>query len=192
MNPKVDFFFTKSSKWQQEFALLRSFALETALVEELKWGCPCYTLDGKNIFLIHGFKDYCAILFMKGALMKDGKKLLIQQTENVQSARQFRFENILQITKSEKIIKRYFAEAIQIEKEGIKLPPKQIQELPFEEELVIYLAQNPRFKEAFLSLTPGRQRGYNLFIAAAKQTATKTARIKKYETKILAGMGLND
>lgn len=191
-NPKVDFFFTKAKSWQQEYAILREICLSTELEEELKWGVPCYTLDKKNVVLIHGFKDYCALLFHKGALIKDKEGLLIQQTENVQAARQLRFTSLKEITKSKIVIKEYIQQAIQIEKEGIKVPMKKTTEFAVPEEFAAILKSNAKLKKAFEALTPGRQRGYLLFFSQAKQSKTREARVEKYIPHILAGKGIDD
>ena len=192
MNPKVDFFFDKATQWQKEFEKLRAIALETELVEDLKWGCPCYTYDGKNIFLIHGFKDYCALLFFKGALMKDPENILIQQTENVQVARQIRFTDVQQIIDLEKILRAYIFEAVEIEESGAKVEMKKTKEFEMPEEFQQQLDQNHDLKEAFQALTPGRQRAYLLYFSSAKQSKTRTSRIEKCIPEILNGKGLND
>lgn len=191
MNPKVEFFF-KKPKWQEEFSMLRTIALECGLTEELKWGQPCYTLGKTNIVLIHGFKDYCALLFFKGALLKDPKQILIQQTENVQAARQLRFTSIQQIVKLKATIKAYIKEAIAVEKSGVKVPMKKTKEFTMPGEFKHALTEIPGLKKAFQALTPGRQRGYLLYFASAKQAATRQARVEKYVDRILAGKGLED
>lgn len=192
MNPKVDFFFDKAKQWQKEFEKLRAIALDTGLEEELKWGCPCYTYQEKNIFLIHGFKEYCAILFFKGALLNDTDNILIQQTENVQAARQIRFTGLKEIVDLEKVIKTYMYEALEVEKSGIKVPMKKTKEFEMPEEFQNRLDKNPLLKEAFEGLTPGRQRAYLLYFSSAKQSRTREARIEKYIPEILNGKGLND
>ncbi|KIC62895.1 YdeI/OmpD-associated family protein [Chryseobacterium taiwanense] len=192
MNPKVDFFFNKAQQWQKEFEKLRAIALETQLVEELKWGCPCYTYEGKNIFLIHGFKEYCALLFFKGALMKDPENILIQQTENVQASRQIRFTEIQQIIDLEKVLKEYMFEAVEIEESGAKVEMKKTREFEMPEEFQKKLDENQELKEAFESLTPGRQRAYLLYFSSAKQSKTRESRIEKYIPEILNRKGLND
>lgn len=192
MNPKADFFFNKATQWQKEFKELRAIALETELVEDLKWGCPCYTYEEKNIFLIHGFKEYCALLFFKGALMKDPENILIQQTENVQAARQIRFTNLQQIIDLKEIIKSYLFEAIEVEESGAKIKMKKTKEFEMPEEFQQKLDENPELKEAFEALTPGRQRAYLLYFSSAKQSKTRAARIEKYIPEILNGKGLND
>jgi uncharacterized protein YdeI (YjbR/CyaY-like superfamily) len=192
MNPKVDFFFDKAKQWQKEFEKLRAIALDTGLEEELKWGCPCYTYQEKNIFLIHGFKEYCAILFFKGALLNDTDNILIQQTENVQAARQIRFTSLKEIVDLEKVIKTYMYEALEVEKSGIKVPMKKTKEFEMPEEFQKRLDENLLLKEAFEGLTPGRQRAYLLYFSSAKQSKTREARIEKYIPEILNGKGLND
>jgi uncharacterized protein YdeI (YjbR/CyaY-like superfamily) len=192
MNPKVDFFFTKAKKWKQEYEQLRKIILDCDLVEELKWGQPCYMFEKKNIVLIHGFNEYCALLFFKGALLKDAKKILIQQTENVQAARQIRFTSIKEINKLEKTIKAYVYEAVKIEEAGLKVPLKKTKEFKMPEEFKQKLDKNGALKKAFYELTPGRQRGYLLFFASAKQAKTREARIEKHTQDILDGKGLTD
>ena len=192
MNPKVDFYFIKANKWQEEIEQLRTIALDCGLTEQLKWGCPCYTLQKSNIVLIHGFKDYCALLFMQGALLKDKKKILVQQTENVQSARQIRFTTVEDILKNKSLIKSYIQEAIALDKAGLKIELKKTTEYKIPEEFKVMLDDMPELKKAFQALTPGRQRGYLLFFAAPKQAKTREARIEKYLQQILNGKGLDD
>ena len=192
MNPKVDWYFVKNKKWQEEIEHLREIALACGLNEELKWGCPCYTLDDNNIVLIHVFKDYCAYLFFKGVLLKDPKKILIQQTANVQVARQIRFTNVKEIVKLKTALKGYIKNAIEVEKAGVKAPLKKTKEFEMAEEFKTKLDENPKLKTAFKALTPGRQRGYLLFFSSAKQSATREARVKKCMPKILSGKGLDD
>jgi uncharacterized protein YdeI (YjbR/CyaY-like superfamily) len=192
MNSKVDFYFAKSKKWQEELEQLRTIALECKLEEELKWGCPCYTMDGANIVLIHEFKDYCAYLFFKGAILKDPKKILVQQTKNVQSARQIRFTGLADITKMKSTLKTYIKEAIAIEKAGLKVELKKTNEFEMPDEFKAALKDSAQFKKAFYSLTPGRQRAYLLYFSSAKQVQTREARIEKYYDKILSGKGLDD
>ena len=192
MNPKVDFFFDKPSKWQKEYRLLREIALDCGLNEELKWGQPCYTFQKKNIVLIHGFKEYCAYLFFKGALLKDDAHILIQQTEHVQSPRQVRFTNVKEIAKLQKTLKAYIHEAIEVEKAGLKVKLKKTSEYPIPEEFQNRLDKNKALKTAFNALTPGRQRGYLFYFSQAKQTQTRESRIEKYIPQILEGKGLND
>ena len=192
MNPKVDWFFTKAKAWQDEYDRLRMIALGCGLTEELKWGCPCYTFEDSNIVLIHGFKEYCAFLFFKGALLKDPNSILIQQTENVQAARQIRFTNIEEIVKLESTLKAYIKEAIKVEKAGLKVPLKKASEFSMPEEFKNVLDATPKLKKAFYALTPGRQRGYLLYFSAAKQPKTRESRVEKYVKKILDGKGLED
>lgn len=192
MNPKVDFFFNKAGQWQTEFEKLRTIALKTELTEDLKWGCPCYTYEGKNIFLIHGFKEYCALLFFKGALMKDAENILIQQTENVQAARQIRFTNLQQIIDLEHILNDYIFEAVEIEESGVKVEMKKTNEFSVPEEFAQKLNENPELQKAFETLTQGRQRAYLLYFSSAKQPKTRISRIEKYISEILNGKGLND
>ncbi len=192
MNPKVEFFFSKAKQWQEEYRKLRMITLDCDLTEELKWGCPCYTIDGKNIVLIHGFKEYCALLFMKGALFKDPNGILIQQTENVQSARQIRFTNVQEIIEMESILKAYINEAIVVEKEGLQVEFKKATEFSMPDEFQIKLDENSELEIAFYALTPGRQRGYLLYFSAPKQSKTRASRVEKYTQHILDGKGLND
>lgn len=192
MNPKVDFFFNKTGQWQKAFEKLRTIALKTELTEDLKWGCPCYTYEGKNIFLIHGFKEYCALLFFKGALMKDAENILIQQTENVQAARQIRFTNLQQIIDLEHVLNDYIFEAVEIEESGVKVEMKRTNEFSVPEEFAQKLNENPELQKAFEALTPGRQRAYLLYFSSAKQPKTRISRIEKYTPEILNGKGLND
>ncbi len=191
-NPKVDFYFNKAKKWQQEQEKLRVIALDCGLAEELKWGCPCYTLNGTNIVLIHAFKDYCAFLFFKGSLLKDPHGILIQQTENVQVARQIRFTSLMQIVEMEATIKAYIHEAIEVEKAGLKVELKKTAEFNMPDEFQHKLDAIPALKTAFEALTPGRQRGYLLYFSSAKQSATRQARVEKYMPQILNGKGLDD
>ena len=190
-NPKVDFFFNKPKKWQVEVRKLRTIALDTELVEELKWGCPCYTLNGTNVVLIHAFNDYCAFLFLKGALLKDPKKILIQQTENVQSARQIRFTSVKEIAGLKSVLKTYIKQAIEVEKAGLKVEFKKTPG-PIPEEFQKQLDGSAALKKAFEALTPGRQRAYILFFSSAKQSATREARVAKCKPQILKGKGLDD
>ena len=192
MNPKVDFFFKKAKAWQEEYEKLRRIILDLPLTEELRWGKPCYTFEKNNIVLIHGFKDYCALLFFKGALLKDAKGILIQQTENVQAARQIRFTNIREILELEPILKTYIYEAIEVEKAGLEVNYKKVSEFKIPEEFQNELNNNPALKRAFASLTPGRRRGYILYFSGAKQSKTREARVKKCMRKILNGKGLDD
>ena len=192
MNPKVDWFFTKPSKWQEEYEKLRMIVLDCGLTEELKWGCPCYTLKESNIVLIHGFKEYCALLFFKGVLLKDAKHILIQQTENVQAGRQIRFTNLKEITEKEKILKAYIFEAVEVEKAGLKVKMKKTADYKMPEEFQNKLNKIPALKTAFHALTPGRQRGYLYYFSQAKQSKTREQRIEKYMKQILSGKGLDD
>ena len=190
-NPKVEFFFKKGN-WQEEFEKLRTIVLGCDLTEELKWGCPCYTFEKRNIVLMHGFKEYCALLFFKGALLKDPEGILIQQTDNVQSARQIRFTGAREIVKMKKTLKAYIREAIEVEKAGAKVNLKQTAEFKMPAEFKSRLEEDPVLKKAFSSLTPGRQRGYLLYFATPKQSKTRAARVEKYSQQILNGKGLND
>jgi uncharacterized protein YdeI (YjbR/CyaY-like superfamily) len=192
MNPKVDWFFNKAKQWKEEYEKLRVLALDCGVTEELKWGCPCYTFENKNIVLIHGFKEYCALLFFKGALLNDADNLLIQQTKNVQAARQVRFTRVREIDELKDILKRYIREAIEVEKAGTKMNFKKTTEFNMPEEFQIKLKANPKLKTAFNALTPGRQRGYLLYFSSAKQSKTREARIEKYILQILEGNGLED
>lgn len=191
-NPKVDWFFDKDTQWKEAYAALRKIVLDTGLTEELKWGCPCYTHDGKNVVLIHGFKEYCALLFMKGALLQDAKKILIQQTENVQSARQLRFTSKQQIVKMAATIKAYIYEAIEVEKSGLKVELKKTTEYNVPEEFQQQLDKMPKLKKAFDALTPGRQRAYLFHFSQPKLSKTRVARVEKYIPQILEGRGLDD
>ena len=191
-NPKVDFYFTKAKLWQKELVKLRKIILDCPLTEELKWGVPCYTLQNSNVVLIHVFKDYCAILFIKGALLKDANNILVQQTENVQAARQIRFTSLQQIVDMEPIIKAYILEAIAVEKAGLKVEFKKTTEFSMPEEFINKLEEVPGLQDAFDALTPGRQRAYLLHFSAAKQAKTRIARIDKYTPQILSGKGLDD
>ncbi|HTL06860.1 MAG TPA: DUF1801 domain-containing protein [Chitinophagaceae bacterium] len=192
MNPKVDFFFEKEKKWQKEVTLLRTLVLECGLTEEVKWGCPCYTFQDTNLVLIHSFKEYCALLFFKGALLNDSEGILVQQTENVQSARQLRFTSVDQIKKMTPVIKAYIYEAIEVEKAGLKVKLKKTTEFPMPDEFREQLNSKKTLKKAFDALTPGRQRGYLLHFSSAKQATTRMARIEKCIPLIMEGKGLND
>lgn len=192
MNPKVDFFFSKTEKWQEAYNKLRSIVLECGLAEELKWGVPCYTVQNSNVVLIHGFKEYCALLFHKGALLNDSNAILIQQTENVQSARQIRFANVQEIIEQEKILKAYIYEAIEVEKAGLKVELKKSSEFKMASEFQTKLDENATLKTAFEALTPGRQRAYLLYFSAPKQAKTRETRVEKCIQDILDGKGLND
>ena len=192
MNQKVNWFFEKDTKWQKEYQKLRTIIHDCGLTEELKWGCPCYTFQSDNIVLIHGFKDYCALLFHKGVLLNDSNKILIQQTENVQSARQIRFTYIDEINQLEKTIRAYIFEAIEVEKAGLEVNMKKTADYEIVEELELAFKNDPDFKTAFNSLTPGRQRGYLLYFSQAKQSKTREERIKKLMPKIFEGKGHNE
>ena len=191
-NPKVDFFFSKGKPWQAEFEKLRTIILDCGLTEELKWGVPCYTFEKSNIVLIHGFKEYCAILFVKGVLLKDTKGVLIQQTENVQAARQIRFTQVREIVALEATLKAYILEAIEVEKAGLKVNYKTAAEYSMPEEFINKLEAVPGLQDAFEALTPGRQKGYLYFFSAPKLSKTREARIEKYVPQILNGKGIND
>lgn len=192
MNPKVDWYFVKNKQWTEELERLRTICLASKLTEELKWGCPAYTLDESNVVLIHCFKEYCALLFFKGALMSDPDGLLIRQTKNVQSARQMRFTSAAEITKMKAIIKSYIQEAIRVEKSGEKVKLKTTEEFAVPEEFEYRLSKNAALKKAFRALTPGRQRAYLFYFSSAKKSETREARIDKYEKQILKGKGLDD
>ena len=192
MNPKVDFYFRKEKKWQAEIEQLRTIILDCQLTEELKWGVPCYMSQKSNIVLIHVFKEYCALLFFNGALLKDAKGILIQQTENVQAARQVRFTNVQEIVEMESILKAYIHEAVEVEKAGLKVNYKKATEFSIPDEFQNKLDENPVLDTAFYALTPGRQRAYLLYFSAPKQSKTREARVEKYTQQILNGKGLND
>jgi len=189
---QVDAFMARAGKWKEEFEKLRKIILGTGLDEELKWGQLCYSYKGKNIVLIHGFKEYCAMLFFKGSLLKDPKHILIQQTENVQAARQARFTSVQEVDKAASILKAYIKEAIEVEKSGREVKLKKTEDYAMPEELKEKLDENPALKTAFNSLTPGRQRGYIFYFSQAKQSETRKARIEKYTKQILKGRGFND
>ena len=192
MNPKVDFYFNKAKKWQEEFEKLRMIILDCGLTEELKWGCPCYTFEKTNIVLIHGFKEYCALLFFKGALLNDANGILIQQTKNVQAARQIRFTNVREIVKMKPVLKAYIYEAIEVEKAGLKVNLKKTTEFKIPEEFQSQLEEIPTLKTAFYALTPGRQRAYLFYFSQPKQSKTRESRVEKCLQQILNGKGLND
>jgi uncharacterized protein YdeI (YjbR/CyaY-like superfamily) len=201
MNPKVEFFFDKAQRWQTEFEKLRMIVLDCGLIEELKWGCPCYTsptvLSGRafqksNIVLIHGFKEYCALLFFKGALLNDPNGILIQQTKNVQAARQIRFTNVREIVKMGRILKSYIYEAIEVERAGLKVKLKKTEEFIIPEEFQNKLDKSSALKKAFDALTPGRQRAYIFYFSQPKQFKTRKSRVEKYIRQILKGKGLDD
>ena len=192
MNSKVDFFFNKTSQWKEEFEQLRMIILDCWLTEELKWGQPCYTFQGKNIILIHGFKEYCAVLFFKGALLNDPESILIQQTANVQAGRQVRFTGVKEIVKRAPTLKAYIYEAIEVEKAGLKVKLKKTSDYNMPGEFKNKLDKNLALKNAFNELTPGRQRAYLFYFSQPKQSKTRESRIEKYMKRILEGKGLND
>ncbi|MFD2521794.1 YdeI/OmpD-associated family protein [Emticicia soli] len=191
-NPKVDFFFEEDSKWQQIYKALRIIMLDCQLSEELKWGAPCYTFQKSNVVLIHGFKEYCALLFFKGALLSDAESILVQQTTNVQAGRQVRFTNMKEVTSLKPVLKTYIYEAIEIEKAGLKVELKKTTDFDVPEEFEQKLKEVPRLRTAFEALTPGRQRAYLFYFSQAKQAKTRIARVEKYMPKILDGKGLED
>ena len=192
MNPKVDWYFNKAEKWQEEIKKLRMIILDCQLTEELKWGVPCYTFQKSNIVLIHVFKEYCALLFFKGALLNDANGILIRQTKNTQAGRQIRFTNFREIVEMETILKAYIYEAIEVEKTGLKVNFKKTTEFNVPEEFQNKLDEIPALTEAFDALTPGRQRAYILYFSAPKQSKTRESRIEKCMQQILNGKGLND
>ena len=192
MNPKVDFYFTKAPNWQEELEKLRMILLEIGLNEELKWGVPCYTFQKSNLVLIHAFKEYCALLFFKGALLNDANGILVQQTENVQAARQIRFSSVREIVEMEPILKAYVYEAIEVEKAGLKVPLKKTTEFIVSEEFRKKFDEIPALKTAFNALTPGRQRAYLLHFSQPKQSKTRESRVEKCIPQILNGKGLDD
>jgi uncharacterized protein YdeI (YjbR/CyaY-like superfamily) len=192
MNPRVTSAHSKEKRWSAEYAALRQLCLAAGLNEEMKWGQACYDLDGSNVVLIHGFKDHCALLFIKGALLKDPEGILIQQTRNVQAARQIRFASLADINKRKAAVKAYIEEAIALEKSGAKVNMKSVAQFDVPEEFQKRLDDDPELAEAFHSLTPGRQKGYLLYFGGAKQSATRTARVEKHAPRILKGLGLDD
>ena len=192
MKPEVDAFLKRQDKWRAEFEKLRGILLASGLTEELKWGHPCYALDGKNVALIHGFKEYCAVLFTKGALLRDPEGVLVQQTRNVQAARQIRFTSLKELNKLEKTVKAYVHEAIELERAGAKVRLKRTEDFELPEEFRAKLARNAKLKAAFAALTPGRQRAYILHFSQPKLAATRAARVEKHMRRILDGRGLND
>jgi uncharacterized protein YdeI (YjbR/CyaY-like superfamily) len=192
MNHKVDEFMSRAEKWKESFEKLRTIVLGCQLTEEFKWGVPCYTFQDKNIVLLHGFKDYCAILFVKGLLLNDDKGILITQTENTQASRQARFTDVQEIIELEPILKAYIDQAVEVEKAGLKVPFKKTVEFTIPEEFQSRLDENPALKTAFASLTPGRQRGYLLYFSAPKQSKTRESRVEKAMQSILNGKGLDD
>lgn len=192
MNPKVDFYFDKAEKWKKEIEKLRTIVLDCGLTEELKWGCPCYTFQETNVVLIHTFKEYCALLFFKGALLNDPNGILVQQTKNVQAARQIRFTHLKEIVQQERILKTYLYEAIEVERAGLKVKLKKTSDFRIPEEFQKKLNKMPALKKAFEALTPGRQRAYIFYFSQAKQSKTREARVEKYVPQILDGKGLDD
>lgn len=192
MNPDVEWFFAKATPWQEAYTHLRKIALDCGLTETLKWGHPCYTCEEKNILLIHGFKRYCAFLFINGALLQDAEAILVQQTDNVQAARQVRFTSTAQIQQMALVLKAYIREAIALQKAGVKVAMKSTREFSIPEEFRLVLEDMPELKTAFDALTPGRQRSYLLYFSAPKQAKTREARIEKYLDKILQGKGMDD
>jgi uncharacterized protein YdeI (YjbR/CyaY-like superfamily) len=192
VNSQVDRYFGKAKRWQAEFEKLRTIILDCGLSEDFKWGNPCYSFEKRNIVLIHGFKEYCALLFFKGALLKDPKGILVQQTENVQATRQIRFTSLREIVKLNTTLKAYIREAIEVEKSGAKVKFKKTTEFKMPEEFQNKLAEKPALKTAFRALTPGRQRAYLLYFSAAKQSKTRESRVAKYVQQILNGKGLDD
>lgn len=192
MNPKVDFYFDEAKKWQKEQEELRQIALDCQLTEELKWGSPCYTFQNTNVVLIHAFKDYCAFLFFKGALLSDTDNLLIRQSENVQAGRQIRFTNLQEILDQKSILKTYIYQAIEVEKAGLKVQLKKTKEFEIAEEFQKKLDENSKLETAFKALTPGRQRAYLLYFSSAKQSKTRESRVEKCIDQILDGKGLDD
>lgn len=192
MNPKVDWFFEKETAWKAAYGKLREILLECEVREELKWGCPCYTVGGKNVVLIHGFQEYCALLFHKGALLRDEERLLVQQTENVQAARQMRFRGVEEVEKRARVVRRYVEEAVELERAGVKVALKKTAEFAVPEEFAVKLKEMPELRVAFEKLTPGRQRGYLLYFGGAKQSKTRGERVEKCVERILEGRGLED
>ena len=191
-NPKVDKFISRAGKWHEEFKKLRTIILDCGLTEELKWGCPCYTLENRNVVLMHGFKEYCALLFFKGALMNDNEGILVQQTRNVQAGRQIRFTNVREITGMKSVLKDYINNAIEVEKSGLKVKMKKTSDYKVPEELQYKLDKIPELRKAFYALTPGRQRGYIYYFSQPKLSNTREARVEKYMKHIIDGKGLND
>ena len=192
MNPKVDGYLSRNPQWQEELKELRRIVLLSPLTEDLKWGVPCYTLQNANVVMLHVFKEYCAILFVKGSLLGDPARVLITQTENVQAARQLRFTSVKEVLEKELLLGAYLAEAIDLEKSGAKVEFKATKEFPVPEEFQAELEGDPSLKAAFEGLTPGRQRGYLLYFAGAKQSKTRESRIEKCRPRIMAGQGLDD
>jgi|SRR5262245_16140501 len=191
-NPKVDGYLRREKRWREEFEKLRMIVLDCGLKEELKWGCPCYTFEKRNIVLIHGFKEYCALLFFKGALLKDANGFLIQQTKNVQAARQIRFTSAQEIVKMKTVLKAYIKQAIEVEKAGLKVNFKKSADFNIPEEFQYRLDKIPALKAAFEALTPGRQRAYLFYFSAPRQSKTRESRVEKCLPQILIGEGLSD
>ncbi len=192
MNPKVDEFISKGQKWQGEFEKLRTIALDCLLTEELKWGNPCYTFQKSNIVIIQGFKEYCALMFFKGALLKDANHILIKMGKHTQAGRQIRFTNVQEIEEMEPILKAYIYEAIEVEKAGLEVKYKKTSDYKIPEEFQKKLDEIPALKRAFEALTPGRQRAYIIYFSQPKQSKTRESRVEKSVQQILAGKGLND
>lgn len=192
MNPKVDAFLSKAKKWREEMEMLREICLDSQLTEELKWGQPCYTFQGSNVTIIGAFKEHCALSFFKGALLKDPDGILVSPGENTRAVRMIKFTDVQQIAEMEPIVKAYINEAIEVERAGLKVDFKKDAEIPFPEELLAKLDENPALKAAFEALTPGRQRAYVLYFSSAKQSKTRVARIERHTPRILDGKGLND
>jgi uncharacterized protein YdeI (YjbR/CyaY-like superfamily) len=192
LNPKVDAFIGRATQWQAEYIKMRQIVMDCGLTEDLKWGVPCYTVNGKNVIIIHGFKEYCAFLFIKGALMQDLKGIFIQQTENVQAARHVRFTSVDEIEELTPTLKAYILEAVEVEKSDLKVEFKKTTDFPMAEEFKARLDEDPALQSAFNALTPGRQRAYLLFFSTPKQSQTRAARVEKSIPQILAGKGLND
>jgi len=192
MNSKVDEFLSTAEKWQAEFEKLRAIVLDCGLTEEFKWGKPCYTFEKSNVVLIHGFKEYCALLFVKGALLQDAEGILVTQTENTQAARQIRFTSVQEIAEMGPVLKAYIHEAVEVERAGLKVDFKKTAEFAIPEEFQRKLDEIPALKTAFEALTPGRQRAYLLYLSQPKQSKTRESRVEKHMQRILDGKGLND
>ncbi len=192
MNPKVDEFLSTAEKWQAEFEKLRAIVLDCGLTEEFKWGKPCYTFEKSNVVLIHGFKEYCALLFVKGALLQDAEGILVTQTENTQAARQIRFTSVQEIAEMGPVLKAYIHEAVEVERAGLKVDFKKTAEFAIPEEFQRKLEEIPALKAAFEALTPGRQRAYLLYFSQPKQSKTRESRVERHMQRILDGKGLND
>lgn len=192
VNPRVDAYLARTTKWLEETRELRRILLDCDLTEDLKWGKPCYTFENANIAIIQGFIQYCALMFFKGALMSDPMEILIQQTKNTQAARQLRFTNLQEIRELDAVVRSYIVQAVEVEKAGLKVDFKEKHELEYAEEFQRILDANPALAEAFEALTPGRQRAYNLYFSQPKQSKTRTSRVEKHIQRILDGKGLND